>query len=181
MLSCALTVSCSRGKTGTVELDAGALPNLHGEDIISLISDSGITRLRLITKAQDIYSNDTNAYWHFPKGIYVEQFDSLFQVTGHVKADTAYRYDKTGLWRLIGNVFLENVEGTTCETSELFWREKEPAFSNNSIYTDKFVKITTKDKIITAQGMKSNQSLTDYVFYGNALETTIDEDKSGPE
>lgn len=162
-------------------MDAGVLPTVHGEEITSLISDSGITRLRLTYKVGDIYSNDTAPYSYFPQGIYVELFDSLFQVTGHVKADTAYHYEKTDLWRLIGNVFLENQEGTTCETSELFWNAKSPPSSINTIYTDKFVKITTKDKIMTALGMKSNQDMTDYVFYKNAIETTIDEDKSSQE
>ena len=172
-------LSCSQGKKGiaTVDVDAGVIPSFHGEDISSLISDSGITRYRLAAKIWDIYSNDTVPYWHFPEGVYVEQFDSLFRVSGYIQADTAYFFERTGLWRAIGNVFIKNLEGTTCETSELFWNQREPANSVNAIYTDQFVKITTKDKIMTAHGMKSNQSLTRYIFYANAMEATIDEDK----
>jgi LPS export ABC transporter protein LptC len=171
-------LSCSpRNKNATVDVNANARPVLHGEDISSLISDSGITRFRLETKVWDAYSNDTASYWYFPEGIYVEQFDSLFQVTGYVKADTAYYFDKTGLWRLIKNVLLKNVEGATCETSELFWNSKEPESSIQSIYTDKLVKITTPDKVITSIGFKSNRSLTEYRLYQNTLETEIEQDK----
>jgi LPS export ABC transporter protein LptC len=178
-----MMISCSRGNKGisTVHLDANALPMMHGEEISSLISDSGITRLRLTAKVWDMYSNDTASYWHFPEGIYVEKFDSLFQVDGYVKADTAYYFENIELWKLIGNVFIQNMEGTTCETSELFWNRKEPASSINSIYTDKFVRITKKDKVSTAEGMKTNQTLTRYTFYKNAMETTIEENNAGEE
>ena len=174
-------LSCSQRNTGiaTVDVDAATLPLIHSEIISALISDSGVTRARLETKVWEAYSNDTASYWYYPEGIYVEQFDSLFQVSGYVRADTAYYLDKIGLWHLTGNVLLKNIaEETICETSELFWNSRETATSIHSIYTDKFVKITMPTKIITAEGLKSNQSLTKYVFYRNTLETEIDEDNS---
>ena len=51
----------------------------------------------------------------FPRGIYVEKFDTLFQTEASIKADTAYYYDKKGLWELIGNVEVESLQG------EAFW------------------------------------------------------------
>jgi LPS export ABC transporter protein LptC len=169
-----LTLSCSRrNKSITMINVAGALPVLHGENITSLISDSGVTRFRLETKVWDAYASDTAPYWYFPEGLYVEQFDSLFQVSGYVKADTAYYFERTGLWRLLHNVLIKNAEGTTCKTSELFWNQKEPASSLQSIYSDKFVEITTPDEVITAIGFKSNQSLTKYTLYQTTLETEI--------
>jgi len=177
MLSCG-----QRSKRiATIDVDAENRPMLHGEDISSLISDSGVTRFRLETRVWDAYSTDTGSYWHFPEGIYVEQFDSLFQVSGYVRADTAYYFENTGRWRLINNVLIKNVEETTCETSELFWNSREPAASVHSIYTNKFVKITTPTRIITAEALKSNQSLTTYILYGNTMETEIDEANSSKE
>lgn len=176
LLAAALLLSCGGRNKSLANIDVGdAIPVLHGENISSLISDSGVTRFRLETKVWDTYSNDTAPYWYFPQGIYVEQFDSLFQVSGHAQADTAYYYEKTELWRLLSNVVIKNAEGTTCETSELFWNVKEPPSSLQSLYSDKFVKITTPNKVITTEGFKSNQSLTKYVFYKNTLITEIDE------
>lgn len=177
MLSCG-----QRGKhIATIEVDVEARPMLHSGDVVALISDSGVTRFRIETKVWDAYSTDTGSYWHFPEGIYVEQFDSLFQVSGYVWADTAYYFENTGRWQLINNVLVKNAEETICETSELFWNSKEPPTSINSIYTDKFVKITEPARIITAEGFKSNQSLTKYIFYKNTLETEIDEANSAEE
>jgi LPS export ABC transporter protein LptC len=175
-LAILLLPACGRRNKNIATIDINAtLPVLHGEDITSLISDSGVTRFRLQTKVWDAYANDTTSYWYFPEGIYVEQFDSLFQVSGHVQADTAYYYDKTGLWRLLSNVLIKNAEGTTCKTSEMFWNSKEPSTSLQSLYSDKFVEIATPTKLITTVGFKSNQSLTSYIFYDNTLITDIDE------
>ncbi len=178
IFACILTVSCSKGKgISTVNVDAENLPSIHTEDITDLISDSGITRYRVQTKIWDIYNNDTASYWHFPKGIYLEKFDSLYNVDAWVEADTAYYFQSIGLWQLIGNVFIQNIQGHKFETSELFWNGREPSTSINSIYTDKFVRIDLGDRIITSQGLRSNQSMTEYRFYSSTIEAIIHEDE----
>jgi LPS export ABC transporter protein LptC len=170
-------VSCtqSKGKVSTVEVDAEALPLTHAEDISSLISDSGVTRYSLQTKVWDVYSKKNVSYWHFPKGIYLEKFDSLFNVVGSVQSDTAYYFEDKDLWKLIGNVYIVNQQGDKFETSELFWKRSEPASSRNSIYTDKFVRIERGDQIITSHGLKSNQTMDDYIFYSNAIEMIVND------
>jgi lipopolysaccharide export system protein LptC len=49
------------------------------------------------------------------------------------------------------------VEGERFESEILYVHQKE-----DRIFTDKFVKITQEDKIITGVGMESNQRLTKY-------------------
>lgn len=144
------------------------MPMMHGVDITSLISDSGITRYRMQAKVWDIFQNDSSSYWYFPEGLYVEQFDTLFNVQGFLKADTGYYYETKSLWHVIGNVYIQNLDGLTFETSELFWNEKEPANSINAIYTDKYVEVNTIDgRTITGIGMRSNQSMSHYTFYSS--------------
>jgi LPS export ABC transporter protein LptC len=172
LLLCGMIVACSNGKKGiaTVSVDAEVLPTIHGEEISSLISDSGVTRYRLETEQWDIFSNDTNPHWYFPKGIYVEKFDSLFQVDGSIKADTAYFFEKTELWQLIGNVSIRNLNGLRFETSELFWKQKEPAWSLNAIYSDSIVKIHTPSGVSVSQGIRANQSMSKYHIYKQSYE-----------
>ena len=172
-------ISCGEGKNAisTVSLDTEILPTVHSEDVSSLISDSGVTRYRLLAKIWDIYSNDTAPYWFFPEGIYLEQFDSLFNVEGYIEADTAYYYEKKKLWHIIGNVHIQNLEGWKFNTEELFWDDNEPPNSINSIYTDKLVTIDKNDGegLIVSNGIKSNQSMTNYRFYGNSMEFNVNE------
>jgi len=168
-----------------VPVDIHAIPMVHTTDASSLVSDSGRTRFRMKAAIWDIYANDStrkDTYWHFPKGIFVEQFDSLFQVSGSIIADTAYYYEKTGLWQAIGNVVAKNSEGRTFETSELFWDSKAPANSTNAFYTHKLVKITDSDGTCqnADSGFRANQSLKSIslfkvsgpIFFKESTDTT---------
>jgi hypothetical protein len=153
-----------------VSVDVATIPTMHTEDVVTLISDSGITRYRLQAKIWDVYSNKGDEYWHFPKKIHVERFDSLYHAIGSIDADTAYNYVKKQLWKAIGNVIVKNIEGTTFETSELYWDQKVPPNSNNAFYTHKQVKITNPDGTFMYgnNGFKSDQSLKSiFLFLGN--------------
>ena len=99
---------------------------------------------------------------YFPEGIYVEKFDTLFNIEASLKADTAYNYEKKGLWKLIGNVRVENLEGKKFETSLLFWDQKE-----EKVYSDKYIRIQEDDKIITGIGFESNQNMTQYKIFNS--------------
>jgi Protein of unknown function (DUF1239). len=177
-------LSCGKGDNviSTVSLDTEIIPTVHSVDVVSLISDSGVTRYRFLSKIWDMYSNDTAPYWYFPEGIYLEQFDSIFNVKGYIKADTAYYYQKEQLWHVIGNVHIQNLEGWKFNTSELYWNESEPPHSINAIYTDSIVTIDKNDGegLIVSYGIKSNQSMTKYRFYGNSMEFIVNEEVASP-
>jgi len=160
-----------------VFVDVEAIPNVHTEDALALISDSGITRYRLKAKIWDIYSVENEPYWYFPEGINVERFDSLFQVEGNIVADTAYYYEKKRLWHAIGNVVVKNMEGTTFETSELFWDQKVPPNDVNAFYTFQSVKITKPDGtfIYGLDGFKADQSLVTIFLFSGKGELNIEE------
>jgi len=162
-----------------VSVDVQAIPMVHTEDVSTLISDSGIVRYLLEAKVWDMYSKGVDPYWHFPKGIHVERFDSLFNVIGNIVADTAYFFEKKKLWRAIGNVVVKNMEGTTFETSELFWNQDAPANDGNAFYTHQIVKITKPDGsfLIGDIGFRSDQALEHpFLFLGkgelNIVEST---------
>ena len=150
-----------------VSVDVQTIPIVHTEDVSSLVSDSGITRYRLEAKIWDMYSNAGDPYSYFPKGIHVEQFDSLFQITGSIVADTAYYFEKKELWQAIGNVVVKNREGRVFETSELFWDQKAPPNSMNAFYTTRLVKIVEPDGSISygLNGFKADQSLTNIFLF----------------
>jgi hypothetical protein len=163
----------------TVSLeDAIVLPSIHGEDITSLISDSGVTRYRLKAKMWDMYSGD-EPYWHFPEGIYIEKFDSLFNVEGYIQADTAYFFEKKELWQLKNNVHIQNITGDEFDTPELFWNRKAPPGSVDAIYTDSSVWVTpTSGQKMRGRGFRSDISMSDYRFYKPESEIIIEEKDS---
>lgn len=145
-----------------VSVDVKAIPTVHTIDFSTLISDSGIIRYRVDAKVYDIYSNTEDPYWHYPDGIYVERFDSLLQVEANIVADTAYYFVRKDLWRAVDNVVVKNMEGTTFETSELFWNPKASPNAMDAFYTNRPVKITKIDGTVipALNGFKADQSLS---------------------
>ncbi len=177
---CFLSAACSKGKTviDSVALDVQVLPVMHSEDVSSLISDSGITRYRLVAKTWDVYDSPQpqNSYWYFPGGIYVEKFDSVFAAEGSLEADTAYYYDKKSLWHLIGNVKALNLQKEKFETQELFWDEKL-----QKIYSEQSIRVERTDgTVILGEGFESNQAMTDYRIFKTYAIFYVSENDSVP-
>ena len=126
----------------------------------SLVSDSGVISYRLSAEEWLVYDKKTPSYWSFEKGVYVEKFDSLFQVEASIKADTAYYYDKQKLWKLIHNVHIQNQKGENFDTELLYWDQNK-----KRVYSDKAVRVEQVDRIIYAEGFESNEQMTKYTFF----------------
>ena len=156
--------SCGKDNKEVVEVtfDPENTYTMKATDVTSLISDSGITRYRLNAKEWLVFGKAEDPYWYFPEGIYVEKFDTLFQTEASIKADTAYHWDKKGLWKLIGNVEVESLQGENFQTSLLYWDQKE-----EKIYSDQYIRIEQEDKIITGIGFESNQDMTKYKIFNS--------------
>lgn len=89
--------------------------------VTTLVSDSGVTRYRINTEEWLVFDRKNPPYWAFEKGVYLEKFDSIFQVEASIKADTAYFFNKEELWKLMGNVHIQNLKGEQFDTELLYW------------------------------------------------------------
>ena len=133
------------------------LPSMKSLGVTTLISDSGITRYKIVTEEWLIYDKKNPPYWAFEKGVYLEKFDTLFRVDASIKADTAYYHEKKKLWELRGHVQILSQRGDKFQTDLLFWDEKK-----EKVYSDKFIQIEQEDKVIKGYGFESNQDLSEY-------------------
>lgn len=154
--------SCGGRKTvlGEAITNRDSLPMMATYGVISLISDSGVTRYRINTDEWLVYDKKKPSYWAFEKGMYLEQFDSLLNVDASIKSDTAYYYNKEQLWKLVGNVDIKNLKGERFNTELLYWNQ-----ATQKVYSDKFIRIEQPDRIITGHGFDSNQQMTVYVIH----------------
>lgn len=148
---------------GEAITERDSLPMMKTIGVVTLISDSGITRYRMKAEEWLMYDRKIPSYWAFEKGIYLEQFDSVFHVEASIKSDTAYFYDKEKLWKLIGHVDIKNRKGERFNTELLFWNQ-----ITQKVYTDKFIRIHQPDRIIDAYGFESNEQMTDYTLHNMA-------------
>ena len=158
-----LLAACSEAKTEVAEGydNVDSMPSLYTRDVNTLISDSGVTRYRIEAAVWYMYEGEAmeDPYWYFPEGIYVEQFDTLFATETMIKGDTAIYHKKQQIWRLDGNVHIENVEGKKFDTQQLFWNQK-----SREIYSDSAIRITDGEEVIEGVGFRSNEQITKYVI-----------------
>lgn len=164
--------SCNQEVKEVVEVssDPEKSYTMKATQVNTLISDSGITRYRVKAKEWLVFGNAKEPHSYFPEGIYVEKFDTTFHTEASIKADTAYYFDKKGLWRLIGNVEVESLQGERFNTSELFWDQKA-----EKVYSDKYIRIQQKEQIITGVGFESNQNMTRYRIFNSQGEFPVEE------
>jgi LPS export ABC transporter protein LptC len=80
------------------------------------------------------YSNITNPFTEFPKGIHVTLFDNNGNTTTII-ADYAISYKKTEIIDLQGNVVISSQNGKKLETSQLYFDQK-----NEWFFTEKHFK-----------------------------------------
>lgn len=162
MVMLLLFSSCSGRKKelgdAITERDSMAVMDTRG--VTTLVSDSGVTRYRINTEEWLVFDRKDPPYWAFEKGVYLEKFDTLFQVEASIKADTAYYYNKEELWKLIGNVDIQNLKGERFNTELLYWNQR-----TQKVYSDCFIRIEQPDRIITGRGFESNQQMTVYTIH----------------
>ena len=140
------------------ERDSMAVMETHG--VTTLISDSGITSYRVKAEEWLVYDRKNPPYWAFEKGVYLEKFDTLFQVVASIKSDTAYYYSKKELWKLMGHVEIRNLKGERFNTDLLYWDQQK-----QRVYSDHLIRIEQPDRIITGRGFESNQQMTVYTIH----------------
>lgn len=151
------------------------LPTMSSLGVTTLISDSGITRYKIITEEWIVFDKKSPSYWSFEKGVYLEKFDTLFHIDASIKADTAYYYDKKKLWELRSNVQIQSQRGDKFETELLFWDENK-----EKVYSDKYIRISQEDKVITGYGFESDQNLTEYQIKNTTGIFTVEDKAASP-
>lgn len=156
-----LLSSCDGQKkaVGDAITERDSLPVMNTLGVTTLISDSGVTRYRMTTEQWEMFDRKNPPYWSFEKGVYLEQFDSIFNIEASIKSDTAYFYNKEQLWKLIGNVDIKNRKGERFNTELLYWNQV-----TKKVYTDKFIRIQQPDKIIYSYGLDSDEQMMKYTF-----------------
>lgn len=138
-------------------VDPESTPTMTTTDVVTLISDSGITRYRIITPLWLMYEEAQEPKWRFPSGLKLEKFDPQFKVDASIECDSATYFKDKQLWRLDGYVDVKNLQGEKFLTEQLFWNQR-----TQKIYSDSFIHIERSGRVIEGYGFESNETMTDY-------------------
>jgi LPS export ABC transporter protein LptC len=136
-------------------------PNIEEAfNIQSLLSQNGVLKAKLIAPYMLRYSMDTS-YLEFTKTLHVNFYDSLGKVESQLDALYGKYLESRNKVYLRDSVVVFNIKGDTLRTPDLWWDQNTKKF-----YTDKFVRLRTKDKrLYGGKGFEADQDLTNYTIF----------------
>jgi LPS export ABC transporter protein LptC len=116
-----------------------------------IYSDSGKIQMLLKSPLIKRYEKEKQ-YLEMPKGIKVLFFDSDLKPNSLLTAEYAKSYDNNNKFEARKNVVVVNRDGEQLNTERLVWDVQKQI-----IYSDQFVKITTKNEILFGDGMEADE------------------------
>lgn len=125
------------------------------------ITYSDSAQVKAVLKAKELVSyHSETPYLEMPKGLNVDFYSAAGVVQSKLSARYGIRFENQKRVTLRDNVVVTNDKGERLDTERLYWDEKKQL-----LYSDKFVKISTADKVIYGEGFESNQNFTRYKIF----------------
>jgi len=135
-------------------------------------TDSGFLKARIFSPILVAVKQLNNPYVEMKKGLKVDFYSVKGDIQSYLTADYAISYPNKKLIVVQRDVEILNIKGEVLNTEELRWDQVK-----GRIYTNKPVKITTKDQIITGIGLESNQSFSDWEILNVVASINVPYDK----
>jgi LPS export ABC transporter protein LptC len=124
-----------------------------------IYSDSAIVKAKLTTPRLNKYGGKKN-YMELPEGMHIIFYNEEKKEQTNLTADYGIGYDDGGGMNKMEakrNVVVINEKGDRLNTEHLIWDA-----ITKQIYTEEFVKITTKDQTIWGDGLRADQDFSKY-------------------
>ncbi len=129
----------------------------YAEKVTIEYSDSGFLKARIFSPLLVAVKQPTQPYMELNKGLKVDFYERDGKIQSYLTAEYGISYPDEKQIIVRNNVEILNVKGEMLNTEELKWDQK-----NRKIVTDKFVKITTPDQIITGKGLESDEAFSEW-------------------
>ncbi|MFO7873012.1 MAG: LPS export ABC transporter periplasmic protein LptC [Bacteroidales bacterium] len=120
-------------------------------DVEIIYSDEGHVRMIMEAPRMDRYENE-DPYLELPRGLDVVFYDSLENQTSRMSSKYAISYEETEIIEARNDVVVVNEKGERLNTEHLTWNQQE-----ETIFSEKFVKITTDDEVLYGEGLEADE------------------------
>ena len=159
LIAASAFISCQEEKKEIIagSADPETTPTISTHDVVTLISDSGITRYHITTPLWNVFDEAEQPSWKFPKGLHIQTYDLNMKPEATIDCDTATFLTEKQIWHLKGYVNIRNTVGEKFLTEELFWDQRL-----RKVYSDSFIHIEREEKVIEGFGFESNETMTRY-------------------
>lgn len=136
------------------------VPVKSDKDVEILYSDSAQVHAKLIAPSLNQYAGK-KPYIELPKGMEIIFYNEKKEQRTKLTADYGIGYNSDGnelnKMEAKKNVVVINEKGDRLNTEHLIWDAL-----TKKIYTEEFVKITTKNETIWGDGLKANEDFSNY-------------------
>lgn len=167
-----MVLSCDRKIDIIKKSDIESLPTMTIKDFEKVITDSAKLQLVMSSPLMERYTNQKPPYTEFRRGIKVLFHDGHKDPIARLTSKYAKLDEDKSLWELKDSVVAMNEKNEILETELLYWdQEKE------LVYTDRFVKITSEDRIVMGTGLESNPRFTIWTIRNVSADLYIKDEK----
>lgn len=167
-----LTVSCNKKLDIIKKTDIESYPTMTGKDFWTEYSDSGRKQLFMSSPIIERYENKKPPYAEFTKGIKVEFFDGHKEPVGFLSSKYARVNEEKRLWELKDSVIVVNEKNDTLVTELLYWDQ-----NRELVFTDRFVKIKSEERVTMGTGLEANSRFTWYKIRNISSDFYITDEK----
>ena len=124
------------------------------ENLKLIYTDSAKVKAILYSDLNKDFTNQTFPYSEFPEGVKITFYDNDLNET-IVTSDYAITYNKTNIVNLIGNVVINNYDGSELKTKQLYWDPEQ-----EWLFTEEKFSFKNIDYDILASILDANRSFT---------------------
>ena len=124
------------------------------ENLKLIYTDSAKVKAILYSDLNKDFTNQSFPYSEFPEGVKITFYDNDLNET-IVTSDYAITYNKTNIVNLIGNVVINNFDGSELKTKQLYWDPEQ-----EWLFTEERFSFKNIDYDIIASRLDANRSFT---------------------
>ncbi len=129
----------------------------EGSNVTITYTDSGHLKAKIFAPTFVGYKKENSEIIKMPNGIQANFYNQWGAIESTLSAEKGISYQTKKITEVWQNVVVTNYKGEKLNTEKLIWNQ-----NTQKIYTDKFVKITTANEIITGEGMDAKQDFTQW-------------------
>jgi len=168
-----LFISCKNeiNKIDSITKDKD-MPIEEAYDVEYFLSENAVIKSKMTGSVMKRFEQP-ETFIEITDGFKLEMYDSLGNINTTITSNYAKQIEATNYLEVKYNVIVtDHIENKILNTEHLILDEK-----SDKIYSDKFVKITTVDKIIFGEGFESDQTFSKYKILEPKGEIKITRDK----
>ena len=134
------------------------LPTFSVYGFETVYSDSGRMMVELKSKELSRFEGESMKYDEYRYGLNVRFFDDDGEVSATLRCSYARFLIDKELWELKSDVEINNISRNEKINTELLYWD----MNKELVYSDKYVRITTEEEILTGDGFESNQDFSEW-------------------